>query len=204
MDFELNEEQRSFSDQVFRFARQEILPRVREHDLKGEFDRQSWDKLGEYGLLGLHFPEEVGGSGADVVSTVLAAEALGRAGVDGGLILAYGAHTFLCADTIFAHGTDGQNAPNLGSQDCGPAEIGPGTGAPVGFEELEAQMGAHGKVRYNAVHDTEPKVGGRVVGDTDVIRAACKSSGEREVKSPLSLVVPGLARKGNRQKQNYQ
>ena len=41
-----------------------------------------------------------------MVTTVLAGEALGEAGVDGGLTLAYGAHTFLCADTIYAHGTD--------------------------------------------------------------------------------------------------
>jgi alkylation response protein AidB-like acyl-CoA dehydrogenase len=43
-----------------------------------------------------------------VVTSVLAAEALGEAGVDGGLMLSYGAHTFLCADTIFCHGTDVQ------------------------------------------------------------------------------------------------
>jgi butyryl-CoA dehydrogenase len=42
------------------------------------------------------------------VTTVLAAEALGEAGVDGGLTLSYGAHTFLAADTIFRHGTDAQ------------------------------------------------------------------------------------------------
>jgi butyryl-CoA dehydrogenase len=43
-----------------------------------------------------------------VVTTVLAGEALGEAGVDGGLTLAYGAHTFLCADTIFTHGSEVQ------------------------------------------------------------------------------------------------
>ncbi len=97
-----------FRDQVIRFAKKEIVPRVQEHDLKGKFDRQSFGKLGEFGILGLHFPERLGGSDADVVTTVLAGEALGEAGVDGGLTLAYGAHTFLCADTIYAHGTDEQ------------------------------------------------------------------------------------------------
>ena len=65
-------------------------------------------KLGEFGILGLHFPEELGGSGADVMTSVLAAEALGEAGVDGGLTLSYGAHTYLCADTIYCHGTEEQ------------------------------------------------------------------------------------------------
>ena len=118
MDFQFTEEQLMFKDQVIRFAKKEIVPRVQEHDLKGEFDRQSFKRLGEFGILGLHFPEPLGGSDADVVTTVLAGEALGEAGVDGGLTLAYGAHTFLCADTIYAHGTDQQRAayiPKLSS-----------------------------------------------------------------------------------------
>jgi len=108
MDFSFTEEQLMFKEQVMRFATKEILPRVQEHELKGEFDFQSFRKLGEFGILGLHFSEELGGSNADVVTSVLVGEALGEAGVDGGLTLAYGAHTFLCADTIFAHGTDTQ------------------------------------------------------------------------------------------------
>lgn len=108
MEFSFTQEQLLFKEQVIRFATKEIVPRVQEHELKGEFDFQSFRKLGEFGILGLHFPEEFGGSNADVVTTVLAGEALGEAGVDGGLTLAYGAHTFLCADTIFAHGTDAQ------------------------------------------------------------------------------------------------
>jgi alkylation response protein AidB-like acyl-CoA dehydrogenase len=106
MDFIITEEQRLFQDQVLRFARAEIVPRVQEHDLNATFDRHAWDKMGEFGLLGLHFPEEFGGSGSDVMTCILAGEALGKAGVDGGLTLSYGAHTFLCADTIFTHGSD--------------------------------------------------------------------------------------------------
>jgi len=108
MDFSLTEEQLMFKDQVLKFARNEIVPRVQEHEFNSEFDWDSWQKLGEFGILGLHFPEEFGGAGADVMTAVLAAEALGEAGVDGGLTLSYGAHTYLCADTIFAHGTDEQ------------------------------------------------------------------------------------------------
>ncbi|HUU02880.1 MAG TPA: acyl-CoA dehydrogenase family protein [Myxococcota bacterium] len=108
MDFAFSDEQLAFKEQVIKFAAREIVPRCAEHDLKSEFDRQAFRRLGEFGILGLHFPEELGGSGADVVTTVLAGEALGEAGVDGGLMLSYGAHTFLCADTIFAHGNDEQ------------------------------------------------------------------------------------------------
>jgi len=113
MDFSFTEEQMMFREQLIRFAKKEIVPRVAEHELKGEFDFYSFRKLGEFGILGLHFPEELGGSGADVVTTALAGEALGEAGVDGGLTLAYGAHSFLSADTILVHGTDEQRKKYL-------------------------------------------------------------------------------------------
>jgi len=106
MDFEFTKEQLMFKQEVIRFAKKEIVPRVQEHDLKETFDFESFRKMGAFGILGLHFPEEYGGEGADVVTTVLAGEALGEAGVDGGLTLAYGAHSFLCADTIFSHGSE--------------------------------------------------------------------------------------------------
>ena len=118
MEFSFTEEQLMFKEQAIRFARNEIAPRSQDHDLRGEFDFQSFRKLGEFGILGLHFPAELGGSDADVVTTVLAGEALGEAGVDGGLTLAYGAHTFLCADTIFTHGSEAQKrkyVPKLAS-----------------------------------------------------------------------------------------
>ncbi len=108
MDFSFTKEQELFKKEVVRFARKEIVPRVEAHELSGAFDFESFRKMGEFGLLGLHFPEIYGGGGADVVTTVIAGEALGEAGVDGGLALSYGAHSFLCADTIFRHGTEGQ------------------------------------------------------------------------------------------------
>ena len=108
MDFSLSKEQVMFKKEVIRFAKKEIVPRVEENDRNHSFDFEAFRKMGEFGLLGLHFPESMGGGGADVVTTVLAGEALGEAGVDGGLTLAYGAHTFLCADTLYCHGTKAQ------------------------------------------------------------------------------------------------
>ena len=149
MDFGLTEEQLMFKEQVLKFARREIVPRVQEHDLQGKFDRESWKRLGEFGILGLHFPEELGGSGADVMTSVLAAEALGEAGVDGGLTLSYGAHTYLCADTIFSHGTDEQRRkyiPRLAAGEwigcMGLTE--PGAGSDVASLRTRAQRdGSH-------------------------------------------------------------
>lgn len=108
MDFAFTKEQIMFKKEVLRFAKKEIMPGVAAHELAGEFDFEAFRKMGDFGLLGLHFPEEYGGGGADVMTTVLAGEAFGEAGIDGGLSLAYGAHSFLCADTIFCHGTEEQ------------------------------------------------------------------------------------------------
>jgi hypothetical protein len=94
------------------------MPLCEEADLKSEFSFEVWKKLGDMGLLGLPFPEEYGGSGADVVTCCLAGEALGHAGVDSGHLLALGAHTYLCTDTLFKHGNDDQRkryVPKLAS-----------------------------------------------------------------------------------------
>ena len=115
MDFALTDEQIMFREQVLKFARREIVPRVQEHDLRSEFDRQSWKKMGEFGILGLHFPEELGGGGADVVTSVLAAEALGEAGVDGGLTLTYGA-TRTCVRIRFS-----PTGPTLSAENIYPS-----------------------------------------------------------------------------------
>ncbi len=108
MEFHLSDEQRIFYDQALKFFKNEVAPYAEEYDDKHEFCWPAWKKLGEQGFIGLHLPEEYGGSGADVLTTCLAHEAAGRAGVDGGLTLAWGAHTFLCADTLHKWGTEEQ------------------------------------------------------------------------------------------------
>jgi butyryl-CoA dehydrogenase len=118
MDFTLTDEQRMFRETVYRYGKEEIEPLCEEADLKGEFSFEIWKKLADMGLLGLPFPEELGGSGADVVTCCLAGEALGHAGVDGGSLLAWGAHTYLCACNIFNFGNEEQKkkyVPKLAS-----------------------------------------------------------------------------------------
>jgi len=118
MDFRLTEEQQMFYEQALRFFRKEVAPYAEQYDDKHEFCWPAWKKLGEQGYLGLHLPEEVGGSGADVLTTCLAHEAAGRAGCDGGLTLAWGAHSFLCMDTLYKWGNPEQRqryVPKLAS-----------------------------------------------------------------------------------------
>ncbi|MBT8491218.1 MAG: acyl-CoA dehydrogenase family protein [Deltaproteobacteria bacterium] len=108
MDFRFTEEQLMFRDTVYRYAKNEISPLCEEADWKAEFSRTVWEKFMAMGLLGLPFPEEYGGQGADAITCTLAGEALAHAGVDQGHLLAQGAHTYLCGYTIFMNGTEGQ------------------------------------------------------------------------------------------------
>ena len=113
MEFEFTDEQLAFRDQVIKFARNEIAPYGEEYDARGEFCWEAWRKMGAYGLLGLHYPEAYGGSGADVVTACIAGEGMGRGGTDSGLTLAWGAHTYLCGDTILVNGTEAQKGRYL-------------------------------------------------------------------------------------------
>ncbi len=106
MDFSLTEEQELFRDSLYRFAKKEIAPLCEKADLESQFSPDVWEKFCAMGMPGLPFPEEYGGSGADVTTCCVAAEALGYAGVDSGHMLALGAHTYLCTDTIFRNGSD--------------------------------------------------------------------------------------------------
>ena len=108
MDFRHTEEQLSFYKSVKDFAARVVEPGAHERDVEGRFDRDVWDQLGEFGLLGLPVPETYGGSGADIISTCLALEALADGGHDAGLGLSVGAHITIGTVPIWLHGTEEQ------------------------------------------------------------------------------------------------
>lgn len=108
MDFELSEEQQAFMRSVREFAAATVEPGAAQRDREGRFDRDVWDACGDFGLCGLPVPEEHGGSGADVLTTGLALEALAYGGVDAGLNLSLGAHLTIGAMPIALHGTEEQ------------------------------------------------------------------------------------------------
>jgi hypothetical protein len=106
MEFSFTDEQKVFKDQVLKFSQKELAPLAEEADWKAEFCWEAWRKMGAFGLLGITYPEAYGGSEADVVTACLAGEAVAQGGAEGGLCLAWGAHTYLCGDTILRHGTE--------------------------------------------------------------------------------------------------
>jgi hypothetical protein len=74
--FGLTEEQKQLQSAVRAFAEGEIAPHVSEWDEKSEFPHEVVKKLGEMGLLGVIFPESLGGAGMGYVEYVLAIEEL--------------------------------------------------------------------------------------------------------------------------------
>jgi alkylation response protein AidB-like acyl-CoA dehydrogenase len=106
VNFELSEEQQFIRQTVRDFAQKEIAPRSAEIDRTGEFPQDIFQKMAELGLLGLPFPEEYGGAGADALSVALAVEEIARG--DGSTALAYLAHIGLGSMPILLFGTEEQ------------------------------------------------------------------------------------------------
>jgi alkylation response protein AidB-like acyl-CoA dehydrogenase len=79
MDFQLSDEQKLIAETAREFADREILPRVRDNDRAGRFDRELARKMGEVGYLGAPVAEEYGGRGLDYIGYGLIVEQIGRA-----------------------------------------------------------------------------------------------------------------------------
>ncbi len=79
MDFKLSDEQVLIAEGAKEFADREVLPRVRDNDRSGKFDRELARKLGEVGFLGAPIAEEYGGRGLDYIGYGLIVEQIGRA-----------------------------------------------------------------------------------------------------------------------------
>lgn len=106
MDFSLNEEQIAIRDTCREFAEQEIKPIAEELDATGKFPYELIRKMGELGLLGLPFPEEYGGAGADFLSYCIAIEEISRGDVSVGITME--GHTSLGASPFYLFGSEEQ------------------------------------------------------------------------------------------------
>jgi short/branched chain acyl-CoA dehydrogenase len=141
VDFELSDEQRLLRDTVRDFARQEVAPVAEELDREKRFPYEIVAKLGELGLMGIPFPQEYGGGGADTLSYALAVEELAR--VDSSVCITMAAHTSLGTMPIHLWGSDEQKAEWL-PELCSGRRL-----ASFGLTEPEAGSDA-GNVRTTA------------------------------------------------------
>lgn len=92
-------------DMATKFLETEIAPRYEEFEHGEKFDRASWQKAGEAGLLCASMPEEYGGSGGTFAHESAIIEAISHVGVDGfGIAL----HNAIVAPYILHYGSEEQ------------------------------------------------------------------------------------------------
>ena len=106
--FALNDEQRMLRDMVRRFAREEVAPLARTIDREERFPRESWQRAGELGLLGIAAPEVDGGSGLGLVERVIVAEELAAVCVSTAATILHQAD--LVVPRLARHGSPAQRA----------------------------------------------------------------------------------------------
>jgi short-chain 2-methylacyl-CoA dehydrogenase len=104
MQFDLTDEQQEIRRLVRDFADGEVRPVAEELDREKRFPYEIVAKLGELGLMGIPFPEEYGGGGADYLSYAIAIEELAR--VDSSVAITVAAHTSLGTWPLYAFGSD--------------------------------------------------------------------------------------------------
>ncbi|MNQ07844.1 Acyl-CoA dehydrogenase [compost metagenome] len=92
MDAELQADRAALADTVRRFAQAEIAPNVQAWDEAGEFPRALYARAAELGLLGLGYPEALGGTPASYALKLPAWVALARHGQSGGVLASLFSH----------------------------------------------------------------------------------------------------------------
>jgi short-chain 2-methylacyl-CoA dehydrogenase len=104
VNLDLTDEQRDIQRLARDFAQNEVAPVAEELDREKRFPYEIVAKLGRLGLMGIPYPEEYGGGGADTLSYALVVEELARVDSSVGITLA--AHTSLGIFPIYAFGSD--------------------------------------------------------------------------------------------------
>lgn len=111
MNFELTAEQKMIQKTLREFSEAEVAPGALERDKTKEFPLDVFKKLSDLGVMGLPFPEEYGGGGADTVSFAIVVEELSRA--CGSTGITYSAHVSLGGAPIHLFGTPEQKEKYL-------------------------------------------------------------------------------------------
>jgi alkylation response protein AidB-like acyl-CoA dehydrogenase len=103
-------------EMVRAFAQEEVAPVARQFDESQEFPWDNVKKMADLGLLGIPWSEELGGSGLDTISFIIAIEELARVCASHSITIS--AHTTLGTSPIVNFGTAEQQrrfVPRLAS-----------------------------------------------------------------------------------------
>ena len=91
---------------VREFARDEVAPVAAQFDASQEFPWANIKKMGELGMLGIPWPESLGGAGFDTLSYLIVIHEMAK--VDASHAITISAHTTLGTSPIMNFGTDAQ------------------------------------------------------------------------------------------------
>ncbi|NCE65073.1 acyl-CoA dehydrogenase [Pseudoflavonifractor sp. 524-17] len=148
MDFHLSKEQEMLRKMYREFAQNEVKPLAEEVDEKEMFPEETVKKMAKLGMMGIYFPKEYGGAGADVLSYAMCVEELAK--VCGTTAVIVSSHTSLCCAPIFENGTDEQKAKYLPKL-CSGQWLGafgltePGAGTDAQGQQTTAVLDAKGE-----------------------------------------------------------
>ena len=173
-------------EMVREFARQEIAPVAREYDRTSEFPWENIKKMGDLGLLGVPWSEELGGAGMDQLSYYITLHELAK--VDASHSLTVSAHTNLGTSPIVEFGTPEQKkrfVPLLASGRVlgGFGLTEPGAGSDAGGTATTAvDKGDHFVVNGSKVFITHAGVG-------EIFSATARTSPGHGNKGITSFIV---------------
>jgi alkylation response protein AidB-like acyl-CoA dehydrogenase len=189
VNFELSDEQRLLRDTVRDFARNEVRPVAEELDREKRFPYEIVAKMGELGLMGIPFPEEFGGGGADTLSYALAVEELAR--IDSSVCITMAAHTSLGTMPIYLWGSDEQRTEWLPRLCSGErlASFGltePEAGSDAGNVRTTARLEA-GEWVVNGAKQFITNSGTEISGCVTITAVTGERDGRKEVSN---LIVP--------------
>jgi butyryl-CoA dehydrogenase len=88
------------------FAQREVAPVAGHYDEVAQFPWENVRRMGELGLLGVPWPEEVGGAGLDLTSYIIAIHEMAK--VDASHAITISAHTTLGTSPIYYFGNEAQ------------------------------------------------------------------------------------------------
>ena len=190
MDFTLSAEQQMIRDLCRDFAENEIKPHAEEIDRTAAFPYDIIKKMGELGLLGLPFPEEYGGAGADFLSYCVALEEIGRGDASVGITME--AHTSLGATPFFLFGSEEQKQTYLtqlasGKQLWAFGLTEPGAGSDSAGTETRAEL-RDGMWRINGAKNFITNAGTEMTGGVTITAVTGKQAdGFKEI---TNIIVP--------------
>ncbi|HRE90742.1 MAG TPA: acyl-CoA dehydrogenase [Myxococcota bacterium] len=102
----VSQEEKMFYDQAYAFARERVLPHVREMDETQVMRPEILKECFELGLMGIEIPERYGGAGSTFFNSIMVIEALAR--VDASLAVAVDVQNTLVINAVLRWGTEAQ------------------------------------------------------------------------------------------------